>query len=68
MNDAAMLREVERKVTNIIDVLSSFTCSTAITELSRHIVSLEERFDVCVSNVSSKIREVYDKMKEEEEK
>ena len=67
MNVAARLREVELKVTYIVEFLSSFTYGTAMMELDRRIVALEERFDESISNLSNSVRGLYDKIKGEEE-
>ena len=55
----ARLQEVERKVTYIVEFLSSFTYGDAIAELGKRVVALEERFDESSFNLDGSIRNVY---------
>ena len=64
MDDATRLVEVERRVDYIIRMLSNFTFSAAITELSRRMTALEERFDESSFNMDNSIRNVYIKQEE----
>ena len=67
MDDEVRLTKVERRVDYIIRLLSSFTCSAAIAELSRRVVTLEESFKESSFNMDNGIRNVYRQMKEEDE-
>ena len=64
MSDDVRIAELEQRVNYIVEVLGSLMCSSSVTELSRRVVSLEERFEVNSFDMDNSIRSVYKRQKE----